>query len=325
MNAKIPPESSFMSLATVEAQQQRMQHRSRPRAVDSSASFAIHDLDPRDGLIEPTAWEGKAVPQRQWVVENMIPRGEVTMLTGNGGEGKSLLTMQLLTATSLRTRWLNRVVPNIKALGIYCEDDDNELMRRTDSILRHHGRSFADLDGLSLVSRKGKDSVMFDAQFNDMVGRPTAFYERVRKTCLSIGVELLVLDSLYNFFGGNENARPQANQFINMLADIAQAINGAVVIVAHPSRAGMSTGTGDAGSTAWHNAVRSRLYLHRKKPEQWELDKDPHKKGDLILQPMKSNYAAPEDAIEIVWERGCFVPVVTHTGPMPDYFDGSND
>jgi RecA-family ATPase len=318
----MPPEHSFVPLDALESRQRTQRYNQRRENV---VNLGIHELNERDGRIDPLLWEGLPVPPRQWVVEGLIPRGEVTMLTGNGGEGKSLITMQLLVATAIRSRWIGRGVPHIKSLGIYCEDDKEELQRRSNSILRHHGRSFADLDGLMLVSRKGMDSVMYDAQFNDMVGHPTAFYERVRKTAMGWGAELIVLDSLYNFFGGNENARPQANQFINMLASIAQEIHGAVVIVAHPSRAGMSTGTGDAGSTAWHNAVRSRLYLHREKPAAWELEKDPHKKGDLILQPMKANYAAPEDAIKLVWERGCFVPVVSHAGPMPDYFGERRD
>lgn len=317
MNDMMPPETSFMSLDAIEARQRTQ--RFQPRRQNVVNYSPAHELGERDGVIDPLAWDGKPVPPRQWIVEGLIPRGEVTMLTGNGGEGKSLITMQLLTATAINSRWLGKAVPRIKSLGVYCEDDAAELQRRSDGILRHHGRSFADMDGLMLVSRKGMDSVMYDAQFNDMVGQPTAFYERVRKTALGWGAELLVLDSLYNFFGGNENARPQANQFVNMLASIAQEINGAVVIVAHPSRAGMSTGSGDAGSTAWHNAVRSRLYLHREKVEPWELEKNPKARGDLVLSPMKSNYCAPEDAIKLVWERGCFVPIITPQTSTEEY------
>lgn len=313
----MPPEASFMSLSALESRERSSRYNQRKQ--ENVVHLGIHELGDRDGRIDPLLWEGKPVPPRQWIVEGLIPRGEVTMLTGNGGEGKSLITMQLLVATAINSRWLGKAVPRIKSLGVYCEDDPEELQRRSDGILRHHGRSFADLDGMMLVSRKGMDSTMYEAMFNDMVGRPSAFYERVRKTAIGWGAELIVLDSLYNFFGGNENARPQANQFVNMLASIAQEIHGAVVIVAHPSRAGMSTGSGDAGSTAWHNAVRSRLYLHREKPEPWVLEKDPKARGDLLLSPMKSNYCAPEDAIKLVWERGCFVPVITPTTSTEEY------
>lgn len=281
------------------------------------AAYGGMPLGPRDGIIEPSAWEGQSIPGRQWIVDDLIPCGEVTQITGNGGEGKSLLTMQLLIAAATGTRWLGKNVKNVRVAGIYCEDDTDELMRRSSGILFPQRLRFADLDGMSLVCRKGMDSVMFAGQFNDMEGRTTQFYERVRAFVMDLGAQIVVLDSLYNFFGGNENSRPQANQFINALAQIAQDINGAVIVVAHPSVGGMQSGAGTSGSTAWHNAVRSRLYLHRRKVPAWELEKNPEARGDLILQPMKGNYGPPQDAIKLLWEQGRFVPVIDPTLQTP--------
>jgi hypothetical protein len=36
---------------------------------------------------------GKPVPERAWLVENWIPSRQVTLLSGDGGVGKSLLAM----------------------------------------------------------------------------------------------------------------------------------------------------------------------------------------------------------------------------------------
>jgi len=51
--------------------------------------------------IDPLALAGKPIPARRWAVRDWIPHGTVTMLSGNGGVGKSLLTMQLLTAAAI--------------------------------------------------------------------------------------------------------------------------------------------------------------------------------------------------------------------------------
>lgn len=60
----------------------------------------------------------------------------------------------------------------------------------------------------------------------------------------------------------------------------------AVVLIAHPSLTGMSTGSGSSGSTAWSNSVRSRLYLERVKgADDREIDADLR-----VLQVKKSNY-----------------------------------
>jgi len=71
----------------------------------------------------------------------------------------------------------------------------------------------------------------------------------------------------------------------------------AVLLLSHPSVAGIQTGTGLSGSTAWNNSVRSRLYL--------TADKDD---DDLrTLKGMKSNYARKGGEITLRWHEGTFV------------------
>jgi RecA-family ATPase len=300
--SELPAGHEFVPLAALE----RQQRNARARERSNVQTFGAGPLGQNDGGIEPTAWEGQPIPARQWIVDDLIPCGEVTMVTGNGGEGKSLLTLQLLIAAATGVKWLGRGVKQYRSIGIYCEDDRDELMRRTSGVLFPQRLGFADLDGMYLFSRKGKDSILFQADRYEAVGSVTNFFHRLRATILDYGAQIIVLDSLYNFYGGNENDRLQPNQFVNALAEIAQEVSGAVILVAHPSRTGIATGSGDAGSTSWHNAVRSRLYLHRKKHPSG----DPDRRGPLVLSPMKGNYAPPQDEIELMWEEGRFVPVI---------------
>lgn len=286
----------------------------RRRRDNVSALGTIHALNAQDGLYDPVAWDGEPIPGREWIVDGLIPCNTVTLLTGNGGEGKSLLGVQLLAAAVTSTKWLGRTVKRVRGMGIFCEDDKDELMRRTDGILGPDGLTFSDLDGLTFFDRDGKDSVMYEAEHNDNSGRLTNFFHRVQQTVAMDGAQILVLDSLYNFFGGNENSRPQVNQFIAGLKTLAKECMCAVVVVGHPSRAGMGLGgDGTSGNTAWHNAVRSRLYLHRKK----HPGNDPDKKGPLVLEHMKSNYGQVETAIELMYDRGRFVPVQVETTDAP--------
>lgn len=272
-------------------------------------------LGPGDGLIDPVAWDGKPIPGRKWIVSGLIPSNTVTLLTGNGGEGKSLLALQLLKCARTGTAWLGRGVQQVRAMGIFCEDDEDELMRRSEGVLTPDGLHFYDLDGLTFFDRDGLDSLLYEAQFNDPIGRTTAFFERVWETVRADGAELLVLDSLYNFFGGNENVRGQVNHFIGELKRLGRKLGCAIVLVGHPSRAGMGPGgDGTAGNTAWHNSVRSRLYLHRKKHPSG----DPEKKGPLVLEHMKANYGQALDVIEVEYDSGRFVVAGEGSQPKPD-------
>ncbi len=261
---------------------------------------------PPDSLtvISPPDWHGVDVPERKWAVDKLIPAGNVTMLSGDGGLGKSQIALQLLIAAAVNRTWLGYPTLACNALGVFCEDDEDELHRRTFWTCKDLGIELSDLGNLQILSRVGLDSVMvqFDAQGN---GEPTQFFNQVLAQALSFQARLLVLDSLHDIFVGNENSRPCARHFINAIRRIAVAIDGAVLITAHPSLTGRNTGTGEAGSTAWHNAVRSRLYLTN--PTQQDSEQgDPDKR---TLTTKKANYARGGEMIELEWRNGVFVPL----------------
>ncbi len=85
--------------------------------------------------------------------------------------------------------------------------------------------------------------------------------------------------------------------------------DAAVVLTAHPSLSGRAKGTGESGSTAWSNAVRSRLYLTAAKDEESDEATD-----WCTLHRKKSNYARPGEEIKVQYRNGVFVPSVAGDG-----------
>ncbi len=72
----------------------------------------------------------------------------------------------------------------------------------------------------------------------------------------------------------------------------------------------MQSGSGMSGSTAWHNAVRSRLYLTRPVVDEGqELDD-----FERILSRKKANYAGSGDSISLRWNKGVFVAQMPEAG-----------
>jgi RecA-family ATPase len=282
------------------------------QARHQQASISPRALTPGDGVCSPNAWDNN-IPGRDWLVNGIIPLAQTTLLTGNGGEGKTLIAAQLAASTAIGIPWLGYPVKRVRTIMVHCEDDRDEMKRRFNGILAPQRYSFADLDDLLLIDRDGENNLLYEAMFNDTNGRWTEFFARLTTTVKDFGAQLIVLDSLYNFFGGNEISRPQVTEFVGGLRKLAKQCNAAVVIVGHPGRAGMGQGgDGTSGSTAWHNAVRSRFYLHRKKHPSG----DPDKKGPLVLEHMKANYGQTAEPIELCWEQGRFVPVRSPEMPM---------
>lgn len=254
-------------------------------------------------IISPTSWQNQEVPEREWIIDGIIPRGTVVMLSGDGGTGKSLLTLQLSVCLALGRQFLALPVIPCKVFGVYCEDEPEEIHRRLADIVRHHDVDFQHLENFSFISRVGMNTEFLQRnQYGKAVG-PSQFYKDVRRAAKESGARLVILDGLHDLFDGNENSRPEARQFVNMLRTIALEIDGAVVLCAHPSVAGMSSGTGSAGSTAWNNAVRSRVYFTRVKDSDGkEEDVDAR-----VLKTMKTNYGKVGGEIKLRYQGGVFV------------------
>jgi hypothetical protein len=164
-------------------------------------------------------------------------------------------------------------------LMVLCEDDKADVIRRQDRICREMGISREDLGKrIHFWPRKGMDSVLMHFPRSDSLGERTEFWKDLAKKCLRHRYSLVTIDTAADTFGGNENIRAEVRQFIQRaLTAIATRTDSAVLLLAHPSRAGAEDGTG--GSTAWNNTARSRWFLHP----------DPEREGLLVLRHPKSN------------------------------------
>jgi RecA-family ATPase len=259
---------------------------------------------PKPRIVCPTVFMGRTPPPRFWIAEDWIPYGVVTGLYGDGGVGKSLIAQQLQTGTALGSTWLGLPVERIGSLGVYCEDDEYELWRRQCDI---NASYLADYDALGLkhwMPRLGEDNLLMTFARNG-VGELTPFHQHVVEAALDFGARLVIVDTAADTFGGNENDRGQVRQFVQRaLGQIAIKIRGALVCCAHPSRAGLSTGSGDSGSTGWNNAFRSRQYLFAPEAE----GNEPPDPNARILERKKANYAARGNQIRLRWHNGVIVP-----------------
>lgn len=256
-----------------------------------------------------TMLDGKEVPARNWLVPGLIPSGTVTLLTGDGGTGKSLLALQLATACALGKPWLGKTVAGGRALFVSAEDDEDELHRRLADVLEAEEASFADLDQLALRSLAGEDALLTALDARTGHQKATDLFRELDAFLSDLTPALVVLDTLADLFPGNENDRAQARQFIGMLRGLAIRHDCAVVLLAHPSLSGIQNGTGMSGSTGWHNSVRSRLYLERILQGDDEPNPDAR-----VLRTMKANYGPTGAEIALTWRNGVFVADEPETG-----------
>jgi hypothetical protein len=268
-------------------------------ATDSTLDDAEHS-DP----ISAADFHGSA-PEQLWLADDWIVQDEVNSLYGMGGLGKSLLAQQLVYAAAAGESWLGlHVKPCERALAVFCEDRRDELHRRHDAIRRGNGHAIGNpYGGAYLWARYGFNNSLLTYQ----QGRPIlgAFHDRLRATLESLNPGLLILDTIRDVFTGEERDPAQVNTFLKtvlgglILAQLERGHSLTILLLGHPSRVGKQEGDGLAGSLAWENGVRSRLYLS--KPETGDAN-------ERTLMRGKANYSASgeQTGLPILWRDGIF-------------------
>lgn len=251
-------------------------------------------------MLSAASLAGKAAPDRNFHVDPLIPGKTVTLLAGDGGTGKSLLALQLAIATAGGTNWCGFSVAQGPALYVSAEDDQDELHRRLEAICAAADVDLAKLDKLHLVCLAGEDAVLASP---DKIGlKSTTLFAAIEAQVARHLPRVVILDTLADVFGGQENERSQARQFIGLLRGWAIRFEAAVLVLSHPSLTGLSSGSGTSGSTAWNNSVRSRLYLDRVKVDG-DLEPDPDAR---VLRTVKANYGRIGGEIRLKWQDGAF-------------------
>jgi RecA-family ATPase len=253
---------------------------------------------------------GKSVPPRHFIVRDMIPDQTVTIASGDGGVGKSLLLIQLAIASVTGGEWIGTLPERGPVVFVSAEDDRDELHRRIVNVAEAQRINLDDLTDLHIVPLAGRDAVMGAPEGKTGIIKETPIWRGLVSLVKQVAPRLVILDTLADVFAGNEIARQEARQFIGILRGLAIEYSLAVALLAHPSLSGMASGSGTSGSTAWSNSVRSRLYLETVKTDDGnEIDSDLR-----VLRTKKANYGPTGAEIRLRWSEGRFVRETPSTG-----------
>lgn len=258
----------------------------KPKTLQPPPLAPLPVIDPRD-------WQGKAVPDRQWFGEGWIPHRTVTNLSGAGVSGKTEIVLQLIAASSLRTQWFGYSVAEGPCLYFGAEDEADELHRRLSTIVDRLGSDLSELIGVRLIPLAGADAVLAEP---DRTGnlKATTIFAKLEAQVRALWPKLIVIDPSADVFGGDEINRAQVRKFVSMLRGLAIDHDCALLLLSHPSQAGLAMGTDTSGSTARNNSVRSRLYM--------EVTGD----DTRVLKVVKANYGRTGEQIALRWDDGVY-------------------
>lgn len=106
------------------------------------------------------SFDGMQIPERPWLVPNLVLVGAVTLVYGDGSVGKSTLLMQFATAVATGTDWIGQLPKQGPVFYVSAEDDEDEIHRRLADIVASRGLKLSELGDLHVLSLAGKDAVL---------------------------------------------------------------------------------------------------------------------------------------------------------------------
>lgn len=240
-------------------------------------------------------------PAPSFIIPDWMPCGYATMLSGHGGAGKSYIALALAVHIAAGIPWCGFNVQRCRVQYLSCEDRLDVLHWRLRHICEHLGLDMASLAGwLDVRDLVGHDTIIWQPE---VFTTPT--YDVLAEQFRQSGAQVLVIDGITDAFGGDENSRWQVKAFVNALLALIDPCDGALLLQAHVNKeCAKSNGTteGYSGSTAWHNAVRARWYLHHETDQ--DQDSKTQKTGALLLELQKSNLGRADQTITFRWHEG---------------------
>lgn len=236
-------------------------------------------------------------PPIEFLVEDLLPAREVTLLPADGGAGKSLLTLIAAVCQAMGLPFMGKAVTRSKVIFFSGEDDARVLRGRLRRVCEQYEVNPAELaDWLQVIDATDSPTLfteLYEANEGTR-GVPTRNLEELERRMGEWRARVIVIDNASDTYDANENVRQFVRGFVRGLKDIAKKHDAAIWLLAHLDKASVRGDGGKAkfsGSTAWHNSVRSRLLLvpHPEKPDH------------LVLSQEKSNHGRRSAEIELAW------------------------
>jgi RecA-family ATPase len=276
------------------------------RLDSAPANADATDKSPPIQWLDMSKWDGEPVPKRKWAIRDRVPLNQAGLSSGEGGVGKSIIELQKDVAHVTAKDWLGSMPEPGPAFYIGAEDDEDEIHIRLAAIADHYGVSFKELidGGLHVLCLLGKDATLCAANSKSGKVETTPLYKQLYEAAGDIKPRNISIDTLSRAFAGNEIDRVQVYAFAMHMQALAMVASGSVTVLSHPSLAGIASGSGISGSTAWHGAFRFRQYLTGVKASDGEQPD-----GDLRqLEFKKNQYGPTAETILLRYQRGLFLP-----------------
>ena len=226
----------------------------------------------REGLFVDAEIPTEDAEDEKFILEPFIPSKSIVLLDGIGGLGKSFFAIELAFALSIGESFLLKEIKpkqDTAILYLTAEDSPDDFKDRLLEIKKaYQYKGKADkFYWVSSLSSKFplKISTFFTKEYSKIVKTEMADYLEflIRES----RARLVVIDSLINWYGLNENSSDDAVYFYNFLKYLIRKYNLSFLILHHQSKGGLLKDASKEdkfrGSGVFREQARARIVMRQ--------------------------------------------------------------
>lgn len=266
------------------------------------AAQPVQAQDDDSWLVDVARVVSHPSPSPEFLTQQILPAGQVTLLAGHGGAGKSILMLAWAARAAMGLPFLGKGTTQAPVIFYSGEDEGHIVRFRLSVICEHLNIDPAQLAKNLWVVDATDCPTLYEERYQPGYGTfmaPSLSYTRLQKLGAKVQARYFFIDNASETFDGDEIKRVQTRAFIRCLKFLGKDRGAGVVLGAHVDKQTASSSNGKdrqnySGNTAWHNSVRSRLYLGE------AGDDEP----GLVLTHAKSNYGKLAQPIRLIWSQG---------------------
>lgn len=201
----------------------------------ATGELTVEDLGPAEDRVDVAEGGGHLVRSMQemtdearapdWVVEGLVERGELVVLSGPSSVGKSFIALDLAAHVAAGRPWCGRSTGNGGGVLYLAGEGPRGFRRRVAAFSEHRfttGNLFFSDHLFDLSTKKGLKA---------LVQAIRSALER-----MTVKLDVVFIDTLVKFFHGDENDNTIIGLLVSNLQLLTKEFGTAFIIVAHPRK-----------------------------------------------------------------------------------------